>query len=157
MKKLFLCLFAAVFLTACSTVQEAQNLANCKFALKSVELTNYNLTSFDFDVVVAISNLNKKQAAALKRFDGKLTVNDYYMADITLRDIRIEPNSVKNAKAKLTVPMATFSKKVLGLISMGSGTLDYHLTGTMYFEGPLGTEIPLPVDIGRYGSYTITD
>ena len=157
MKKLFLCLFSAVLLTACSTVQEAQNLANCKFALKSVELTNYNLTSFDFDVVVAITNLNKKQAAALKRFDGKLTVNDDYMADITLRDIRIEPNSVKNAKAKVKVPMSTFSNKVLGLISMGSGTLDYHLTGTMYFEGPLGTEIPLPVDIGRYGSYTITD
>ncbi|MGN0017344.1 MAG: hypothetical protein ACI37O_08420 [Candidatus Avelusimicrobium sp.] len=157
MKKLFLCLLAAVFFTACSTVQEAQNLANCKFALKSVELTNYNLTSFDFDVVVAITNLNKKQAAALKRFDGKLTVNDDYMADITLKDIRIEPNSVKNAKAKIKVPMATFSNKVLGLISMGSGTLDYHLTGTMYFEGPLGTEIPMPVDIGRYGSYTITD
>ena len=40
---------------------------------------------------------------------------------------------------------------------MGSGTLDYHLTGTMYFDGPLGTEIPVPVDIGRYGSYNITD
>lgn len=157
MKKLFLCLIAAVFFTACSTVQEAQNLANCKFALKSVELTNYNLTSFDFDVVIAITNMNKKQAAALKRFDGKLTVNDDYMADITLKDLRIEPNSVKNAKAKITVPMTTFSNKVLGLISMSSGTLDYHLTGTMYFEGPLGTEIPMPVDIGRYGSYTITD
>lgn len=157
MKKLFLCLLAAASLTACATIQEAQNLANCKFALKSVELTQYNLTSFDFDVVVAITNMNKTQAAALKRFDGKLTVNDDYMADITLRDIRIEPNSVKNAKAKVTVPMATFSKKVLGLISMGSGTLDYHLSGTMYFEGPLGTEIPLPVDIGRYGSYTISD
>jgi len=36
---------------------------------------------------------------------------------------------------------------------MGSGTLDYHLTGTMYFEGPLGVEIPVPVDIGRIGSY----
>ena len=74
MKKLFLCLLSALLLTACAGVQEAQNLANCKFALKSVELTNYNLTSFDFDVVVAITNLNKKQAAALKRFDGKLTV-----------------------------------------------------------------------------------
>lgn len=157
MKKLIFCLFAALAFTACSTIQEAQNLANCKFALKSVELTEYNLTSLDFDVVISITNANKQQAAALKRFEGKLTVNDDYMADITLKDIRIEPNSVKNAKAKVTVPMATFSKKVLGLISMGSGTLDYHLSGTMYFEGPLGTEIPLPVDIGRYGSYTITD
>ncbi len=157
MKKLIFCLFAALLFTACSTIQEAQNLANCKFALKSVELTEYNLTSLDFDVVVSITNANKKQAASLKRFEGKLTVNDDYMADITLKDIRIEPNSVKNAKAKVTVPMATFSKKILGLISMSSGTLDYHLSGTMYFEGPLGTEIPMPVDIGRYGSYTITD
>lgn len=157
MKKLLLALCCLGLLAACASVQEAENLANCKFALRAVELTNYNLTSFDFDVTVAITNMNKKQAAALKRFEGKLTVNDDYMADVTLKDIRIEPNSVKNAKAKLTIPMATFSNKVLGLISMGSATLDYHLTGTMYFEGPLGTEIPMPVDIGRMGSYSTSD
>lgn len=71
--------------------------------------------------------------------------------------MRIEPRATKNAKAKITVPMSAFNSKLLGLISMGSGTLDYHLTGTMYFDGPLGTEIPVPVDIGRYGSYNITD
>ena len=153
MKKLLLCVVSACLLTACATLKEAQNLANCKFALKSVELVNYNLTSFDFDVVIAITNLNKQDAASLKRFEGVLTVNDDPMANVTLKDIRIEPNSVKNAKAKLSVPMSQFSTKLLGLISMGSGTLDYHLTGTMYFEGPMGVEIPMPVDIGRVGSY----
>lgn len=157
MKKLFLLGYAACMLAACASVKEAENMANCKYALKSVELTDYNLTSFDFTVVVAITNMNKKQAASIKRFEGVLTVNDDKMADVVLKDIKVEPNSTKPAKARLTVPMAAFTKKTLGLISMGSGTLDYHLTGTMYFEGPLGVEIPMPVDIGRIGSYTISD
>lgn len=153
MKKLLLLFTAAALLTACASVQETENMADCKFALRSVELTNYNLTSFDFDVIIAITNMNRKEAAALKRFEGELTVNEEKMADVSLEDIRIEPNSTKNAKARLNVPMTAFDSKLLGLISMGSGTLDYHLTGTMYFEGPLGTEIPVPVDIGRIGSY----
>ncbi len=153
MKKLFLLLTAAALLGACASVQETQNMADCTFALRSVELTDYNLTSFGFDVIVAITNNNRKEAASLKRFEGELTVNEEKMADVTLADLRIEPNSTKNAKARLIVPMATFNSRLLGLISMGSGTLDYHLTGTMYFEGPLGTEIPVPVDIGRIGSY----
>ncbi len=153
MKKLLLLFTAAALLTACASVKETENMADCKFALRSVELTNYNLTSFDFDVIIAITNMNRKEAAALKRFEGELTVNEEKMADISLADIRIEPNSTKNAKARVNVPMTGFNSKLLGLISMGSGTLDYHLTGTMYFEGPLGTEIPVPVDIGRIGSY----
>ncbi len=153
MKKLLLLFTAAVLLTACASVKETENMADCKFALRSVELTDYNLTSFDFNVIIAITNMNRKEAAALKRFEGELTVNEEKMADISLADIRIEPNSTKNAKARVNVPMTAFNSKLLGLISMGSGTLDYHLTGTMYFEGPLGTEIPVPVDIGRIGSY----
>lgn len=152
MKRLIIMLLGVCLLGACASVKEAQNLANCKFALRNVELTDYNLTSLGFTVIIAITNLNKKQAASLKRFEGELTVNEEHMANVTLKDVRIEPNSVKNAKAKLVVPMSTFSNKLLGLISMNSATLDYHLTGTMYFEGPLGTEIPLPVDIGRYGN-----
>jgi len=152
MKRLFLCILSAVLLTACASMREAENLANCKFALKSVSLTDYNLDSLGFETIIAITNMNKKQAATLKRFEGNLTVNEEPMADVTLKDIRIEPNSIKNAKAKFTVPMSTFNAKLLGLISMNSATLDYHLTGTMYFEGPLGTEIPLPVEIGRYGN-----
>lgn len=153
MRKLLLLFTAAVLLTACASVKETENMADCKFALRSVELTDYNLTSFDFNVIIAITNMNRKEAAALKRFEGELTVNEEKMADISLADIRIEPNSTKNAKARVNVPMTAFNSKLLGLISMGSGTLDYHLTGTMYFEGPLGTEIPVPVDIGRIGSY----
>lgn len=153
MKKLLLLFTTAVLLTACASVKETENMADCKFALRSVELTDYNLTSFDFNVIIAITNMNRKEAAALKRFEGELTVNEEKMADISLADIRIEPNSTKNAKARVNVPMTAFNSKLLGLISMGSGTLDYHLTGTMYFEGPLGTEIPVPVDIGRIGSY----
>lgn len=152
MKKVFLSLLCLCAFTACSTVQEAQNLTNCKFALRSVELSEYNLTSLGFDVVIAITNPNRQQTASLKRFEGKLTVNDEYMADVTLKDIHIEPNTTKNAKAAITVSMSTFSNKIFGLVSMGSATLDYHLTGTMYFEGPLGVDIPIPVDIGRVGS-----
>ena len=153
MKKLFLFIAAAVLFAGCATVKENENMDDCKYALRSVELTNYNLTSFDFDVIIAITNMNRKEAAALKRFEGELTVNEEKMADVSLEDIRIEPNSTKNAKARLNVPMTAFNSKLLGLISMGSGTLDYHLTGTMYFEGPLGAEIPVPVAIGRLGSY----
>ncbi len=153
MKKLFLFLMTAFFLTACASVDETENMANCKFALRSVELTNYNLTSFDFDVIIAITNMNRKDAASLKRFEGELTANETKMADVKLDEMTIEPNSTKNAKAKLNVPMTAFNSKLLGLISMGSATLDYHLTGTMYFEGPMGSEIPVPVDIGRIGSY----
>lgn len=152
MKKILISLVALILLAGCSSVQKAQNLSNCKFVLTSVSLTDYNLTSLGFDVVIAITNPSKTDTAALKRFVGKLTVNDDYMADVTLKDVHIEPNSTKNVKAKITVPLAQVSGKLIGLLSMGSGTLDYHLTGTMYFEGPLGVEVPVPVDIGRVGS-----
>ena len=152
MKKILIILTAFVFFVGCSSMQKAQNLADCKFALTSVSLTDYNLTSLGFDIVIAITNPSKTETAALKRFEGKLTVNDDYMADVTLKDIHIEPNSTKNAKAKVNVPLSAVSSKLIGLLSMGSGTLDYHLTGTMYFEGPLGIDVPVPVDIGRVGS-----
>ena len=152
MRKFLIAILSAGLLCACGSVQEAQNLANCKYALRNVELTDYNLTSLGFEVVISITNVNKKQAASLKRFEGKMTVNDEYMADVTLKNIVIEPNSTKNAKAKFTVPMSTFNNKLLGLISMNSATLDYHLSGTMYFEGPLGVEIPMPVELS--GSYS---
>ena len=117
MKKLWLLFTAAVLLTACASVDETENLANCKFALRSVELTNYNLTSFDFDVIIAITNMNRKQAASLKRFEGELTVNEDKMADVTLDEMKIEPNATKNAKAQLNVPMTAFNSKLLGLIN----------------------------------------
>ena len=140
-------------LAGCATVKQAQNLKDCTYALKSVEIGEYSLTSFDFLITIAITNPNKKEPAKLKRFVGVLTANDEKMADVTLKDIEVAPGATYNAKAKVNVPMTTFGSKLLGLISMGSGTIDYHLTGTMYFEGPMGVEIPLPVDMGRLGSY----
>lgn len=152
MKKILVGFLGLFLLGACAGVQQAQNLANCKYALRNVELTDYNLNSLGFTVIIAITNMNKKQAATLKRFEGELTVNEEHMANVTLKDVYIEPDSTKNAKAKFVVPLQTFSNKLVGLLSMKSATLDYHLTGTMYFEGPLGVEIPVPVDIGRVGS-----
>jgi len=152
MKKLVSLLVACAFFAGCASVQQAQNLSNCKFGLTSVNVSDYNLTSLTFDVVVSITNPSKTDTAALKRFVGQLTVNDTPMAEVTLKDILIEPNSTKQNKAKVNVPLASVSSKLIGLLSMGSGTLDYHLTGTMYFEGPLGIEIPVPVDVGRVGS-----
>lgn len=153
MKKLFGVLLSFLLLAGCASVKEAQNLSNCTYALKSVEVSDFNVTSIGFTVTIGITNPSKKDAASLKRFVGVLSANDDKLADVTLKDIRIEPASTYMAKAKINVPMSTLSSKLIGLLSMGSGTVDYHLTGTMYFEGPMGVEIPLPVDIGRLGSY----
>ncbi len=153
MRKLVLLVCCMGLLAGCATVKQAQNLKDCTYALKSVEIGEYSLTSFDFLITIAITNPNKKEPAKLKRFVGVLTANDEKMADVTLKDIEVAPGATYNAKAKVNVPMTTFGSKLLGLISMGSGTIDYHLTGTMYFEGPMGVEIPLPVDMGRLGSY----
>lgn len=153
MKKLFLLVLCVGLFTACASVKEAKNLSDCTYTLKSVEVSDYNITSLDFLVTIAIKNPNKTEPATLKRFTGELTANDTKIADIELKDVKIDPNTTKLAKAKVNVPMVTLGSKLMGLLSMGSATVDYHLTGTMYFEGPLGTEIPLPVDIGRIGSY----
>ena len=153
MKKFALLMICMGLLAGCATVKQAQNLKDCTYALKSVEIGDYSLTSFNFVITIAITNPNKKEPAKLKRFVGVLTANDEKMTEVTLKDIEIPPASTYPAKAKVNVPMTTFGSKLLGLISMGSGTVDYHLKGTMYFEGPMGVEIPIPVDMGRIGSY----
>ena len=152
MKKLILLLVFIASITGCASVKEAQNLSNCTYALKAVEVNEFNFTSLGLVVTIGITNPNKKETATLKRFEGELTANDDKLADVTLKDIQIPPNSTHNARAKINVPMSILSSKLIGLLSMGSGTIDYHLTGTMYFEGPLGVELPMPVDIGRLGS-----
>ena len=95
MKKLFLFVLSAALLGGCASVQEAENMANCKYALKSVELSDYNVTSLSFDVMIAITNMNKKQAAAIKRFEGELAMNDTPVSKIELKDIRVEPQAPK--------------------------------------------------------------
>lgn len=151
--KRFAVLLAALALGACASVQEAAQMAECKYALRSVEISEYNVTSLAFDLTLAITNMSKKQTAAIKRFEGTLEMNEIPVADVTFKDVRVEPNSVQNAKAHFSVPMSSFSSKLLGLVSMGSATVDYHLKGTVFMEGPLGVEVPVPVDIGRVGSY----
>ncbi len=151
MKKLLLLIVLPFIFCACATVQQAENFANCKYALRSVEISDYNINSLSFDMYIGITNLNKKEAAAIKKFEGKLTMNDVHVADINFADVRIEPNSIKNQKVHLEIPMSSFSNKLLGLVSMGSGTVDYHLTGTATFDTPLGA-VNIPVDIGRIGS-----
>lgn len=151
MKKFLLFAFAPFLLAACASVQEAKNFANCTYALRGVEISDYNVNSLSFNVYVGITNLNRKEAAAIKKFEGEMFMNDVKVADVSFDNVRIEPDSVKNQKIYLDVPMETFSSKLLGLVSMGSATVDYHLTGTAYFDTPLG-EVPVPVDIGRYGS-----
>ena len=153
MKKLFILLPAIAILAGCTTLKQAANLKNCTYALKSVELTDVGLTSLNFTITIAITNPNKTEPAKLKRFIGVLTANDDKIADVTLADIEIQPQATYNAKAKLAVPTVTLGSKLIGLLTMGSGTIDYHLTGTMYFEGPMGVEVPLPVDMGRIGSH----
>ena len=151
MKKLLLFISAVGLLSACAAVQEAKNFANCKYTIRNVEVADYNINSLGFDVYLNITNLNKKADAAIKKFDGKLSMNDTYVADITFSDVRIEPGATKTQKASVTVPMKTLSTKMVGLVSMGSASVDYHIVGTAYFETPLG-DVPVPVDIGRRGS-----
>ena len=153
MKKFFILCSAFVLLAGCTTVKQAANLKNCTYALKTVELTDVGLSSLKFTLTIAITNPNKTETAKLKRFIGVLTANDDKLADVTLSNIEIKPLETYNAKAKITVPTATVGSKLIGLLTMGSATVDYHLTGTMYFEGPMGVEIPLPVDMGRIGNY----
>lgn len=152
MRKILILLTCISLLAGCATVKQAANLKNCTYALKSVELADVGLTALNFVITIAITNPNKTEPAKLKRFVGVLTANDDKVADVTLTDIEIQPQSTYNAKAKLNVPTVTLGSKLIGLLAMGSGTIDYHLTGTMYFEGPMGVEVPLPVDMGRLGS-----
>lgn len=152
MKKLLSAVLISFLFTACASVQEAENFANCTYALRSIEVSDYNVNSLSFNVYVGITNLNRREAAAIKKFEGKLYMNETEVADVSFDNVRIEPNSYKNQKIYLTVPMDTFDGKLLGLVSMGSATVDYHLTGTATFDTPLG-EVSVPVDIGRVGSY----
>ena len=151
MKKLLSIVCATALLGACAAVQEAKNFANCKYSIQGVEITDYNVNSLDFNIYLAITNLNKKHDAAIKKFEGKLTMNDVYVADINFSDVRIEPKVTKIKKVAVTVPMKNLNSKLVGLVGMGSVSVDYHITGTAYFETPLG-DVPVPVDIGRRGS-----
>ncbi len=152
MKKLGVLVAGILLFAGCTTVQQAKNLKDCTFSLKSVEVEEVGISSISFLATIAITNPNRTQPAKLKRFVGKLDANDKKIADVTLADIEIAPLATYPAKARFAVSTLTLGSNLVGLLAMGSGTIDYHLTGTMYFEGPMGVEIPLPVDMGRIGS-----
>ncbi len=153
MKKLVGWLVCIGLLAGCTSIKQAGNLKNCTYALKSVEMTRVNLASLDFTVTIAITNPSRTETAKLKRFVGVLSANETKMADITFTDIEIAPLATYSAKAKVNVPTLVLGSNLVGLLTMGSGTIDYHLTGTVYFEGPMGVEVPMPVDIGRLGNH----
>ena len=151
MKKLMLLCCGIFLLGACASVQEAKNFANCKYTIRNIEVSDYNINSLGFDVYLNITNLNKKSAAAIKKFEGKFSMNEVYVADITFENVRIEAGETKTQKAVVTVPMKSLSTKLVGLVSMGSASVDYRIVGTAHFETPLG-DVPVPVDFGRRGS-----
>ena len=68
----------------------------------------------NFVATIAITNPNKTEPAKLKRFVGVLTANDDKIADVTLTDIEIAPQSTYNAKAKFNVPTMVLSSKLIG-------------------------------------------
>ena len=151
MKKIVVILCAILLIGACASVQEAKNFANCKYSIQAVEVADYNVNSLDFDMYVSIVNLNKKAAASLKKFEGKALMNDVRVSNIQFEDVRIEPGATKIQKVNVHVPMKNLNSKLVGLISMGSASVDYYITGTAYFDTPLG-DVQVPVSMGRRGS-----
>ena len=151
MKKILTVLCAVLFLSACAAVQDAKNFANCKYSIQGVEVSDYNVNSISFDFYLGITNLNRKKAASIKKFEGKVLMNDVFVANMEVKDVRIEAGATKIQKATVTVPMKNFSTKLVGLVSMGSASVDYYIVGTAYFETPLG-DVSVPVAMGRRGS-----
>jgi len=151
MKKILFLLGAILLISACASVQEAKNFANCKYSIQGVEVSDYNVNSISFDFYLAITNLNKKQPASIKKFEGKVWMNDVFVADMKAENVRIDAGATKIQKATINVPMKNFNAKLVGLVSMGSASVDYKIEGTAYFDTPLG-EVPVPVAMGRRGS-----
>ncbi|WP_428897787.1 hypothetical protein Dip518_001580 [Parelusimicrobium proximum] len=146
MKRIFIVLVSAVLFISCAGVQENVNMINCKYNLVSVKPVDWNLNAITMDVVLGITNNNKKSAASVSRFEGDLIVNDVKISTLTLKDIRVEPAQTKNAKTTLEVPLASLGKNLTGLVTMGSASVIYEVRGTMYFSTPLG-DIPVPVTV----------
>ncbi len=144
MKKLLFFMAAFLFF-GCTTIQENINMVNCKYSLLQVEPTDFNFTSINMDVIMGITNVSKTAAAAVKRFDGDLIVNDINIAKLAFKDVKVEPNSTLNKKIPLEIPIASLGK-LAGQISMRSASVVYKVNGTMYFSTPLG-EVGIPVTL----------
>ncbi len=146
MKKFLTLLCALLFASACATVQEMKQAVNCRYEIRSAQVSDFSLSDINLDVKVAISNIDKKQPAKLNRFNGKLYINDNEVSDIAFGACEIAPSSVEMAKATLTIPFAKVGKNLIGLVTANSISVDYKIKGTMYFDTALG-EIPMPVVI----------
>lgn len=146
MKKLLMLFGAVAIMCSCAAVQEVRQAVNCRYEIKSAQVSDFSLSDINLDVKVAISNFDKQQAAKLNRFDGKLYINDNEVSDIAFGACEIAPSSTELAKATLTIPFAKVGKNLIGLVTANSVSVDYKIKGTMYFDTALG-EIPMPVVI----------
>ena len=95
MKNLFLFIISLTFFCACNTVQEMQQTVNCKYDLAGVEVTEYSLNNLSADVALAITNKSKTTNAKMKRFTGKVYLNDSPITDLNLGEFLVEPQSTK--------------------------------------------------------------
>lgn len=148
MKNLFLFIISLTFFCACNTVQEMQQTVNCKYDLAGVEVTEYSLNNLSADVALAITNKSKTTNAKMKRFTGKVYLNDSPITDLNLGEFLVEPQSTKVEKVSINVPFSQIGKNIVGLVIANSNTIKYKVVGTIYFETPIG-EIPIPVTFAK--------
>lgn len=148
MKKLFFLLVSVTFFCACTTVQEMHQTANCQYDLAGVEVTEYSLNNLSADVALAITNKSKTTNARMKRFAGKVYLNDTPLTDVNLGEFLIAPQTTQVQKVSINVPFSSIGKNVIALVVANSQSVQYKVVGTIYFETPIG-EIPIPVVFAR--------
>lgn len=148
MKKIFFLLLSFTILSACSTLKEINQTVNCQYDLAGVEVTEYSLNNLSADVALAITNKSKTTNARMKRFSGKVYVNDSPVSDITLGEFLIAPQSSQIEKATINVPFSSIGKNIIGLVLANSQAINYKVVGTIYFETPVG-ELPIPVTFAK--------
>lgn len=144
MKNLFLLIVSFTFLCSCTTLQEMHQTANCQYDLAGVEVTEYSLDNLSADIGLAITNKSKATNARMKRFSGKVYLNDTPLTDVNLGEFLVEPQTTKVEKVSINVPFSQVGKNIVGLVLANSQTIKYKVVGTIYFESPIG-EIPIPV------------
>ncbi len=148
MKNLFLLITSFAFLCSCTALQEMHQTANCQYDLAGVEITEYSLDNLSADIGLAITNKSKTTNAKMKRFSGKLYLNDTPVTDLNLGEFLVEPQTTKVEKVSINVPFSQVGKNIIGLVVANSQSIKYKVVGTIYFETPVG-EIPIPVVFAR--------
>lgn len=144
MKSILIFLISISFFCACTTVKEMQQTVNCQYDLAGVEVTEYSLDNLSADIALAITNKSKTTNAKMKRFTGKVYLNNTPITDISLGEFLIEPKTTQIEKVSINVPFTKVGKNIIGLVLANSQTIQYKVVGTIYFETPIG-ELPIPV------------